>query len=309
MTEIKSPWPQEVGEIFYSSAADDSRQPALFYAPKTQQPRPLLVGLHQWGGDYLEADSLPYAEWCIRQGWAFIHPNFRGPNIRPEACGSVFVVGDILSAVKYAMEQANIDPSCIYLIGTSGDGHAGLLLAAMAPQVWAGVSVWVPISDLEAWYFESLSRIQKYARNMESVCVGRPDQNPEVRREYFERSPIHHLHLAKNLPLDVNAGIHDGWTGSVPVSQSLRAFNVLANEADQIPEAEILFFVDKAAVLPGLEADTKDPLYGSARILFRQTSAKARITIFDGGNDLIPEAGLNWLAEQRAGRVSNATYT
>jgi hypothetical protein len=309
MKETKSPWPQEVGEIFYLSAADDSLQPALFYAPKTLRPRPLLVGLHQWGGDYLEADSLPYAEWCICQGWTFIHPNFRGPNVRPEACGSRFVVQDILSSVKFASEQAKVDPSCIYLIGASGGGHAGLLLVAKAPQVWAGVSVWVPISDLEAWYFESLSRIQKYAKNMESVCGGRPDQSADVRWEYYQRSPIHYLQHAKNVPLDINVGIHDGWTGSVPVSQSLRAFNVLADVADQISEADIQFFVEKEAVPSGLEAETKDLLYGSVRILFRRTSAKTRITIFDGGHDLIPAAGLNWLAEQRAGRVSNTNYS
>ena len=74
MTEIKSPWPQEVGEIFCSSAEDTSRKPAMFYAPKTQQPHPLLVGLHQWGGDYLKADSLPYAEYPICPDWTSIHP-------------------------------------------------------------------------------------------------------------------------------------------------------------------------------------------------------------------------------------------
>lgn len=298
MTNFQSPWPQEVEEIYHSSTLDDSRQPALFFAPKTRLARPLLVGLHQWGADYFDPDSAPYAEWCICKEWVFIHPNFRGPNIRPEACGSPLAVQDILNAVAYAKTQANVDSSRIYLVGASGGGHAGLMMAAKAPQVWAGVSVWVPISDLSAWYFESLSRMQKYAWHMEAACGGKPDEGPDVMREYFERSPIHHLYYAKSTPIDINAGIHDGWTGSVPVSQSLRAFNALADDSDKISENDIQFCVDNESVPQALETDTNDPSFGSTRILFRRASAKARITIFDGGHDCLPETGLNWLTGQ-----------
>ena len=84
-------WPAKVKEITYFSAADSTHQPALFYAPGTNQDAPLLVALHTWSGDYRQKDSIPYANWCIKYGWVIIHPNFRGPNKRPEATGSELV--------------------------------------------------------------------------------------------------------------------------------------------------------------------------------------------------------------------------
>ena len=102
-------WPKEIREIKYPSKADDSKQPALFYAPAVQgEPRPLLVGLHSWSSDYKQAMSVPYAKWCIEKKWNFIHPNFRGPNRRPEATGSELVVADILSAVDYAKKKVRL---------------------------------------------------------------------------------------------------------------------------------------------------------------------------------------------------------
>ena len=133
-------WPKEVQEIKYPSKADNTRQPALFYAPAGRaKPRPLLVGLHSWSGDYRQNNS-PYGKWCIEQKWNFIHPNFRGPNRRPEATGSELVVADILSAVEFAKKNGAVDETRIYLVGASGGGYAALLLAGRAPEIWAGVS-------------------------------------------------------------------------------------------------------------------------------------------------------------------------
>jgi len=88
-------WPQQVNQIKYTSSADSTTQPALFYAPKTKpctalvqgEPTPLLVALHTWSGNYLQKMSVPYAQWCIEKPWVFIHPNFRGPNRKPQATG------------------------------------------------------------------------------------------------------------------------------------------------------------------------------------------------------------------------------
>ena len=45
-----------------------------------------------------------------------------------------------------------------------------------------------------------------------------------VKYELKMRSPVRHLAKAADVPLDINTGIHDGHTGSVPVSQSIEAF-------------------------------------------------------------------------------------
>ncbi|MHC4482805.1 MAG: alpha/beta hydrolase family protein, partial [Planctomycetota bacterium] len=118
-----SGWPKKVREIRYISAADSTLQPALFYAPKTRaKAAPLLVALHTWSGNYTQKMSIPYAEWCIKKGWFFIHPHFRGPNWTKEATGSELVVADIISAVDYAKRHADVDSSRIYLVGASGGG-------------------------------------------------------------------------------------------------------------------------------------------------------------------------------------------
>ena len=39
-------------EIKYQSLADQSEQPAMFYAPVSKEPVPLMVALHTWSGNY-----------------------------------------------------------------------------------------------------------------------------------------------------------------------------------------------------------------------------------------------------------------
>jgi len=48
ITESGGGWNEAVRRVTYQTSADNSQQPAMFYAPKTGEPRPLLVGLHSW---------------------------------------------------------------------------------------------------------------------------------------------------------------------------------------------------------------------------------------------------------------------
>ena len=295
----KPTWPSQIKEISYISLADATSQPALFYAPKSDKPVPLLVALHTWSGDYMQ-NKTPYGIWCIEKGWAVIHPNFRGPNNGPSATGSDKAVKDIISAVDYAKANANIDTRRIYLVGNSGGGHAALLMAGRTPEIWAGVSAWVPIADLKQWYLECKKTGQSYADDIVKSCGGLPGKSLAVDFEYKSRSPVTYLKNADGLPLDINAGIMDGHSGgSVPISHSLKAFNIVASEKDRISEEDIEYFVTKAQVPPHLKKPVEDPTYGGQRPLFRRISGKARITIFDGGHSIIPNAALTWLSKQK----------
>ena len=52
---------------------------------------------------------------------------------------------------------------------------------------------------------------------------------PEVDAAYASRSMIGRLSATRPpCPLDINTGIHDGHTGSVPVSHAVRGFNAAA---------------------------------------------------------------------------------
>ena len=296
--QIGPEWPTEVGAIKYLSSADNTLQPAIFYRPNTTDRVPLLVALHTWTGDYLQILNTPLAQWCIENNWAFIHPNFRGPNNKFEAIGSDLVIEDILSAVKFAETYSNIDTHNIYLVGASGGGHAALMVAATHPNVWAGVSVWVPITDLSVWYEETKTLDGQYRIFLEQALGGAPGTSSAIDLEYKKRSPLTYLSPSIHLNLDINAGIHDGHNGPVPISHSLLAYNALVTAEDQLSAKDIKYFVEQEKVPQHLiDPSLSDPSYGEKRPIFRAQSGTTRLTIFEGGHELVIDAVINWLTQ------------
>ncbi len=283
---------QSLREITCPSSADGSQQPAMFFAPDTNRAVPLVVALHTWSGDYKQTFHKGIADWCMKHDWAYIHPNFRGPNVRPEAACSELVVKDILDAVDYAKQAAKIEPGAVYLVGMSGGGYAALVMAGRHPEAWAAVSAWVPVFDLAAWYRESKEANKpEYYGTVAKVCGGAPGDSPAVDEEYRKRSPAAYLANAKGLPVQINAGIGDH---DVQVSHSLHAFNELAHPIDRLSEADIGWFVQEGAVPPRLCASVSDPSYGQHQPLFRRTSGNVTVTIFQGAHELVPEAAMAW---------------
>lgn len=298
----KLTWPTEVQKVDIP-VTDNTLQPAMWYAPEDSSPKPLLVGLHTWSSRYDSAggDAI-FADWCIKQGWAFIHPHFRGPNNSSLAMGSDRAVQDIVEAVEWAKKQTAIDNYRIYLIGGSGGGHMSLVMAGRYPEIWAGVSAWCGISDIAAWHeFHSKGSMPgKYALDIEKALGASPAASESAKKDAIHRSPITWLANAKSIPLDINHGIHDGRTGSVPFTHSLHAFNaVIGNEPDRLLDQDITSYYESQK-LPNSwsQADT-DPSYGTWKPLFRKISGQTRITIFEGGHELVHQAALNWLALQR----------
>ena len=294
----------ELRTVAITSSLDGTEQKSLFYVPaegapdKKGAPVPLLVALHTWSGDYTQCKGCPKA-----QKWAMIAPDFRGPNVRPEACASKLAIQDVLDALEYAKKNARIDESRIYLCGSSGGGHMALMMAAKAPEIWAGVSAWVPISDLAAWHASG-----NYRKSMEGSCGGAPGI-PATDAEYKARSPIHFLPAAKGVPLDINAGIHDGHKGSVPISQSLNAFNVLAEanglKDKQIPVADIDFMTREQKVPDSLVTETENDSDRNRAVLFRRVAGPVRVSIFEGGHEAEIAAAWKWLARQKKGSPAN----
>jgi poly(3-hydroxybutyrate) depolymerase len=290
-------WPAHVVEVQIPSSADGTAQPAMFYAPPGTNPVPLLVSLHTWSDNYQQRADVR-ANWCLKHKWAFVHPNFRGPNKTPEAMGSDLAVRDILDAVDYARSQTVIDESRIYMLGFSGGGHAALLLAGRAPEVWAGVSVWCGISDLKKWH----SQNRGYGRHIEAALQGNPQTDDQVAVECMRRSPVTWLEKARHIPIDIAAGIHDGHTGSVPVSQSLEAFNLLADPDDQLAETDINIITSERSIPAHLQSEGGGLLLNKIKIHFQRQSGNARITIFEGGHRGMDGVALPWLALQRKGK-------
>ena len=98
-----------VSEVKFRSSADDSLQWTKFFAPPAGEPVPLVVALHTWSSNWKQSSQKPIEEFCVKNGWAYLHPDFRGPNRTPQATGSALVVSDIVDAVEYACKQTKVD--------------------------------------------------------------------------------------------------------------------------------------------------------------------------------------------------------
>jgi dipeptidyl aminopeptidase/acylaminoacyl peptidase len=217
-------------EIYFKSSLDGSLEPALWYHPGSTAPVPLVVGLHTWSYDRFNQveGMLPF---CRERGWALLLPEFRGPNLdnNPralQAAGSRIAVQDVLDAVAAVQERIVIAPDSQLLLGGSGGGHMALQVAANSPELWRGVSSWVPITDLAAWYDQN----PDYAQHVAACCGGAPDASPLVAQEYRERSPLYRVAELSR----VNLALHHGrFDPVVPYSHSWQLALALEQQGSQ----------------------------------------------------------------------------
>lgn len=286
------------------SALDGEKQPLLYWAPENADKvaTPLFVFLHSWSSDFTQDNSKWFRE-CVRYKWIWLHPNFRGINQSPKACGSRFARQDILDAIEFARGKWKIDPERIYLAGVSGGGHMSLLMAGHHPNQFSAISSWVGPNDLIEWHrFHTKDGMpQKYAQMIEASLGGPPGKSPEIDADYRDRSPVFHLHRAKDLPTSIWAGVQDGHAGSVPVSHSLIAFNRIAkaNGDSEIAIEEIEQLVRQKKLTAPTESDQVSDVTLGREILLRRRSGNSVATIFEGGHESIPEAAFAWLDLQR----------
>lgn len=294
-----------------TSTLDQTPQPSLFWAPQQPgEPRPLLVFLHSWSGNYRQ-DNSAWLKQAQQRKWYFLHPNFRGRNDHPEACGSALARQDILDAITNVLAEFPVDTRRIYLAGASGGGHMSMLMAAYHPERFSAVSAWVGISDLAAWHafhVDEDGRPKGYAKMLEQCCGGAPGRSPEIDAEYRARSPLFRLDRVGTLPVDLAAGVNDGHTGSVPVSHTLRAFNQIAGglrDRDAGPQPELVtedeireLREDRRLQAPRPGDEQFDETFGR-RLFLRRTAGPSRVTIFDGGHEGLPAAACTWLAAQQ----------
>ena len=172
------------------------------------------------------------------------------------------------------------------------------MMVGRHPKVWAAASAWVGISDLAAWYRRHSAEDDRYGQMMLKVCGGRPGESEAINREYRKRSPLTYLHQATGVPFDIAAGVHDGYTGSVPVRHSLDAFNAIAKAdgSTVITEDEIQQISRPNGRLdsPQSSDQVEDASFGR-KIHMRRHAKHARVTIFEGGHEGIATAAIAWL--------------
>ena len=284
-------WPVGFIPVKIKSSADGKIQNAVFFKSFQTKPQPLIISLHSWSGDYLQED--PLANEVALRGWNYIHPDFRGPNNNTEACGSKLVISDLEDAIRFAIENGNVDTAEVHLIGVSGGGYATLLAFMKINYPVKSFNAWASISNLEDWYWESKGRNAKYATDLEQLAM---QGNKMNWKELDSRSPIKLPFPAakrKNTWLNIYAGVHDGYTGSVPISHSVNIFNELLQKMH--PE-QINKSVNDSILLSLLckrmnpFPDTLLELGGRKIHLIRELPGLS-LSIFEGGHEMIvPQA-------------------
>jgi predicted peptidase len=286
-------WPSECQKVEIESSLDNKIQPAFFYKSKSVSPRPLIVSLHTWSGGYNQKDSLSWMS--IEKDMNYIHPHFRGPNNNPEACGSEFVIQDIDDAIEYALNNSNVDTSEIHIIGASGGGHATLLAYMNTRFPVKTFSAWVPISNLVDWYYESIGRGLKYAKDIvlsthtddfEAIDYVINEEETRKRSPFYMATPIAQRMKSK---IYIYAGIHDGYTGSVPITQSLRFYNKLVRDFDVSDSLSLISDREQITLLERRNLNFSDPkeIFKGAVHFRKQYLDKVQLTIFEGGHEML----------------------
>jgi hypothetical protein len=180
-----------------------------------------------------------------------------------------------------------------------------LVMAGRHPEAFAAVLSWVPVYDLEDWYRtvvqSPLDYMQHYKQDIEASCGGKPDEDDAAAESCRKRSPAAYLETArgKGLKVFIGGGIHDHF---VPPSHAVRAFNALAEENDRVSEADYRRLDSDESLPESLKgAAGKNRFFDEAGlpVVFKRTSGDATIVLFDGGHNIIYNAGFQWLSKQR----------
>ena len=287
-TENKA-WPAVFKEIEITSTLDGEIQKAYFYKSQSTDAKPLIVSLHTWSGNYQQQD--PLIGQIITYNWHYIHPDFRGVNNTSQACGSAKAIQDIDDAIQFAIN--NTDVSEIHVIGASGGGMATLLTYMNSKHNIKSFSAWVPISDLEKWYYETKSRELKYA---EHIAIATQSDEDKLNVEEARKRSAYYMELPKKLrensKLNIYAGIHDGYKGSVPITQSIHFYNKLVDDwgmdaGNKVPDKDIITLLAQRSFE---QADNKK--IANRKIHYQKTTEKVDLTIFEGKHEMLTAAAL-----------------
>ncbi len=205
-----------VVQIFETRSEIDQSIQRCTWRPPTQNGGGLVISLPTWGGSHAQAD--PLLAICAAKGWAYLRPNVRAPNRTPQACLSPWVINDLELACATADRLGGPFTRRV-LVGESGGGYAALGAYLHARIDIARFIVWNPITDLPDWLAQVQSRYPKIAQDILD-CTSSTSTALD-HRALRERSPLTQLPGSADrskATLEIYAGIHDGYSGTAPIT-------------------------------------------------------------------------------------------
>ena len=278
-------WDDSFTTVSIPSSVDGVEQKAVYFKSLSSSKQPLLVSLHTWSGTYEQKD--PLSAYAVKHNWNYIHPDFRGPNRTTEACLSQKVIKDIDDSIKFAIDNGGVDSTNIFIAGASGGGYVtiGYFMKGQYPA--RAYLAWVPITDLNSWYWQSVNRNEKYAQDILD-CTSNNEDMLNL-KEMKDRSPIYFdIPKIHNSGLEIYHGINDGYTGSVPISHSILFYNKLVNfyglENRRVTQQEIVRLFTR-----GVEVHPNQEKIGTRTVFYTKKNPVVSLTIFDGGHEMLPK--------------------
>lgn len=287
-------WTDDFKLVEIESAIDGNLQKAYFHASGSAEPAPLIVSLHTWSGDFTQED--PLAELCRSRDLNYIHPDFRGVNNTINACCSDLAINDIDESISYAIKNAKVDKSRIYVLGHSGGGYATLATFMKSTHSIRKFSAWVPISDLIAWYEESSIRGNKYAGDILD-CTGSKDSmlNMDIARQ---RSPIFWESPSDKLDhsnLYIYTGIYDGIQGSVPITQAINFYNKVLTDLAVNDPSKFVSDHEKLLLLEHRKSLGNFGKIADRAVFLKKEYKNIKLLIFEGNHEILSEYALDEL--------------
>jgi hypothetical protein len=226
----------------------------------------------------------------------YIHPDFRGINNTKNACCSDLAINDIDESITYAIENANVDTSRIYVIGTSGGGYATLSAFMKSKQRIRKFSAWVPISDLIVWYHESSIRQNKYAGDIlgctESTESTLNTKIAKQKSPIYWDTPEHKLTYSE---LYIYTGIYDGIQGSVPITQSINFYNKVLSDLGVEDSSKYVSAYEKLQLLEFRRSFGNFGKIADRTIFLAKEYHHIKLIIFEGNHEMLPKYALNEL--------------
>jgi ABC-type microcin C transport system permease subunit YejB len=190
-----------------------------------------------------------------------------------------------------------VDTTAIHIIGASGGGFATTLMYMQTQHPVKSFSAWVPITNLVDWYYESLGRGTKYADHIWHATDSDTTLNmaeAKKRSPYFMPTPVQER---RNSKITIYAGIHDGYTGSVPISQSVNFYNKLVQDTNPaateaiVPLETLLHLITKR----NYSNNKSDETLGERKVIYQKNFQNIRLILFEGTHEMLSDTALELL--------------
>jgi esterase/lipase len=288
-------WSNDFKIIDIISSQDDMVQKCFSYKSQSEQPKPLVISLHTWSGDYSQKD--PLANLCKAKDLNYLHPNFRGSNNTKEACCSDLVISDIDDAITFALNNFNVDSTKIYIIGFSGGGYTTLCTYLKSKHKIAAFSAWASITDLNAWYNQSLERENDYNKDILNCTESKTILNIKAAKQ---RSPLYWETTKQKLNtqrLSIFAGVRDGIEGSVPITHSINFYNKLLTDLKVKDSTKFVTQLEREHLRDTKISKNNLGKIGNRSVLLKKTFNDLSLTIFDGHHEILSAYALDNLLE------------